>query len=173
MKISDMQSAFSSLFWGANNLPILKRSSAPTAEWRQFEPPTDNKPVRQLGRPAKLIARQGDPEGARRAAPSNLSRGATESRSCIITLRFFRTTRPFRIQTLDAVRFSPRHRNVAAARRAATSAILTDIFSRSDRTQTSRTINARPAKSIPMVLSGLSGTQRSKTRQFFPRPLPT
>src|SRR5271170_8347816 len=41
---------------------------------------------------------------------------------------------------------SSRSRSPSTARRAATSAILTDILSRSDRAPTSRTVDARPGK---------------------------
>ena len=44
-------------------------------------------------------------------------------------------------------RSSSRSRSPSTARRAATSAILTDILSRSDRAQTSHTVNARPGSS--------------------------
>ena len=52
-------------------------------------------------------------------------------------------------------------RSPSTARRAATSAILTDILSRSDRALTSRTVDARPRKSI-LIVSG----EFSPTRQF-------
>src|ERR1700685_4352031 len=45
-------------------------------------------------------------------------------------------------------RSSSRSRSPSTARRAATSAILTDILSRSDRAPTSRTVDARPAKAF-------------------------
>src|SRR5579863_7553722 len=48
-------------------------------------------------------------------------------------------------------RSSSRSRSPNTARRAATSAILTDILSRSDRAPTSRTADARPGKSILIV----------------------
>src|ERR1700682_2608386 len=48
-------------------------------------------------------------------------------------------------------RSSSRSRSPNTARRAATSAILTDILSRSDRARTSRTADARPGKSILIV----------------------
>src|SRR5580700_2463695 len=48
-------------------------------------------------------------------------------------------------------RSSSRSRSPNTARRAVTSAILTDILSRSDRAPTSRTADARPGKSILMV----------------------
>src|SRR5450755_1771867 len=50
-------------------------------------------------------------------------------------------------------RSSSRSRSPNTARRAATSAILTDILSRSDRAPTSRTADARPGKSILIVPS--------------------
>src|ERR1700688_4581114 len=48
-------------------------------------------------------------------------------------------------------RSSSRHRSPSTARHAATSAILTDILSRSDRAPTSSTVDARPGKSILIV----------------------
>src|SRR5450631_696572 len=45
-------------------------------------------------------------------------------------------------------RSSSRSRSPSTARRAATSAILTDILSKSDRAQTSHTVNARPGWSV-------------------------
>src|SRR5438105_1555297 len=50
-------------------------------------------------------------------------------------------------------RSSSRSRSPNTARRAATSAILTDILSRSDRAPNSRTADARPGKSILIVPS--------------------
>src|ERR1700684_1072713 len=50
-------------------------------------------------------------------------------------------------------RSSSQSRSPNTARRAATSAILTDILSRSDRAPTSRTADARPGKSILNSLS--------------------
>src|ERR1700684_3707339 len=54
-------------------------------------------------------------------------------------------------------RSSSRSRSPSTARRAATSAILTDILSRSDRAPTSRTVDARPRKSILIVSGDVSG----------------
>src|SRR5271168_580874 len=48
-------------------------------------------------------------------------------------------------------RSSSRRRSPSTARSAATSAILTDILSRSDRAPTRRTVDARPGKSILIV----------------------
>src|SRR5580698_2760291 len=54
-------------------------------------------------------------------------------------------------------RSSSRSRSPNTARRAATSAILTDILSKSDRAPTSRTADARPGKSILIVPERVAG----------------
>src|ERR1700730_1079597 len=54
-------------------------------------------------------------------------------------------------------RSSSRSRSPNTARRAATSAILTDILSRSARAPTSRTADARPGKSILIVPERVAG----------------
>src|SRR5579872_3394510 len=54
-------------------------------------------------------------------------------------------------------RSSSRSRSPSTARRAATSAILTDILSRLDRAPTLRTVDARPGKSILIVPGRLIG----------------
>src|ERR1700719_2283602 len=53
-------------------------------------------------------------------------------------------------------RSSSRSRSPSTARRAATSAILTDILSRSDRAQTSHTVNARPGWSVFLETSWIA-----------------
>src|ERR1700685_2623525 len=53
-------------------------------------------------------------------------------------------------------RSSSRRRSPSTARHAATSAILTDILSRSDRAPTSSTVDARPGKSILALPGELS-----------------
>src|SRR5580693_3155291 len=62
-------------------------------------------------------------------------------------------------------RSSSRSRSPNTARRAATSAILTDILSRSDRAPTSRTADARPGKCIFIVPVELS-TAGMKIQRF-------
>src|SRR5579864_9494465 len=54
-------------------------------------------------------------------------------------------------------RSSSPSRSPNTARHAATSAILTDILSRSDRAPTSRTADARPGKSILIILERVVG----------------
>src|SRR5271166_3624626 len=60
-------------------------------------------------------------------------------------------------------RSSSRSRSPNTARRAATSAILTDILSRSDRAPTSRTADARPGKSILIVPERVVDAERAQT----------
>src|ERR1700722_15354254 len=77
-------------------------------------------------------------------------------------------------------RSSSRSRSPSTARRAATSAILTDILSRSDRAPTSRTAEARPRweagtspNPTPLekeLLEGLKGNDKGDDRRG-PRPL--
>ena len=57
-------------------------------------------------------------------------------------------------------RSSSRSRSPSTARRAATSAILTDILSRSDRALTSRTVDSQPGKSILIVPGELLSTRQ-------------
>src|SRR5271168_4373647 len=60
-------------------------------------------------------------------------------------------------------RSSSRSRSPSTARRAATSAILTDILSRLDRARTLLTVDARPGKSILIVPGELSPTRQLGT----------
>src|SRR5260370_31229761 len=63
-------------------------------------------------------------------------------------------------------RSSSRSRSPNTARRAATSAILTDILSRSDRAPTSRTADARPGKSILIVPERVGHPDRTHLRSI-------
>src|SRR5579862_9033564 len=69
-------------------------------------------------------------------------------------------------------RSSSRHPSPSTARHAATSAILTDILSRSDRAPTSSTVDARPGKSNLALTAELSAVQDERTGEpFSPSPL--
>ena len=60
-----------------------------------------------------------------------------------------------------------RNRFLSTARRAAISAILTDILSRSDKALTSRTVDAPPGKSILVIPSEVPPTRHLYRRKHF------